>query len=109
MSAEIAAADSPHHVSTITMGTNKAVPGPFPDQTLQLLQEWQSHTIHSVKEGPKTMKGSQKFELNHLDILTSSTDDLKMELNEFLWIVDRPLDLITLKVYSAIIWHLQRL
>ncbi len=59
LSAGIAAADSPHHVSAITMGTNKAVPGPFPDQTLQLLQEWQSHTIHRVKEEPKTMKGSQ--------------------------------------------------
>lgn len=79
-SAEIAAADSPHHVSAITMGTNKAVPGLFPDQTLQLLQEWQSHTIQSVKKRTKDDERKSKgFELNHLDILTSSRDDLYMQ------------------------------
>lgn len=34
---EDTATDRPHHVSTITMGTDKAVPIPDPDQTLQLL------------------------------------------------------------------------
>lgn len=35
--AEATATNRPHHVSTITMGTNIAVPRPDPDQALQLL------------------------------------------------------------------------